>query len=97
MRIEVTQRHIDCGRRGNVSECAVALPIQQLLGPHFIFEVGQSTVCVCPVRAGRNHWYDLPRDVQEFIRTFDDEGPSKVKPISFDLPLEDLLCPSATP
>lgn len=93
MRIELTQRHIDLGERCSCYECPIARGIKEILGDDYEVEVGCSTVTIWHDGA-YTRFYELAPNAQAFIKVFDSGGAPA--PISFDLLIEDLLCPSAT-
>lgn len=81
MLIEVTQDHINKGCRKAIFDCPVAMaildkfPQYPVIVMYNYIEIGYYR---CP----------LPSEVRDFIATFDEYGPSHVKPFSFDLPVE---------
>lgn len=74
--IFVNQTHIDHGRPGTCTLCPIALAIQEATG---IQQVG---VNIVEVRID-GKYFDLPREVTEFINQFDAGG--SVEPFEFEL------------
>lgn len=74
MKITVTQKHINKGKRGACLGCPIALAlldkgIEAIVGLED-FSVGDA-------------WYKLPGTAIQFRETFDNEGRNRVKPVSF--------------
>lgn len=76
VKIEVTQKHIDSGKRADCYYCPIALAIMPkrtlLITPSLFFPLW-----------GRETMKRLPREVRWFIASFDEK--ENVEPFSFDL------------
>ena len=85
MKIEVTQAHIDAGRPGNCCACPVALAIQEALPK--VWNV--SVASFIRLKATDGTYVDclVPPAVSVFIDAFDDGGPKRVQPFTFNLPV----------
>ena len=81
MKIEVTQAHIDAGKRGRYTKCPVALAVKDALGVKLV-KVGSD------IHIGRPHMaiiHRTPDEVASFIDAFDHNQSHGVTPFSFDL------------
>lgn len=88
MKVIVTQKHIDQGRRHNPCRCPVALALDDLLvppgGPTRYVYVGDESGWVGP-DADHAYRFRLPNAAQAFIRNFDETGPKAVSPCEFNI------------
>lgn len=80
VRIEVKQRHIQDGVKGECFMCPVALAVTEIT--HCMTRVGTEFIKVYDEPFQK---FEMPAEVAKFIEEFDD-GDS-VQPFSFDLPL----------
>ena len=83
MIIEVKQKHIDNGQKFRSVRCPVALAAKETVGPEVQLIFGPDYFVVAGHPRAR---YDLPLEVQDFIRAFDDGLP--VQPFTFELNYE---------
>ena len=81
MKVTITQQHIDQGKPGRASECALASAIQEATGqPHW---VGYS-----------RHWEDkadkkrMSREAMDFVRWFDGAQGLKAGPREIEIDLQ---------
>lgn len=77
MKIQVTQKHINEGKRGECFNCPIALALLEATGQQW--DVSFHMAC---------SWHynlNLPEIAQEFIGRFDYE--KTVKPFEFELPI----------
>ena len=83
MMIEVTQAHIDAGKRQRCTKCPVALAVKEALGVKLV-KVGEGIVI------GRPYMVELrtPDRVASFVGAFDRNQPFGIEPFSFDLGIE---------
>ena len=81
MKIEVTQAHIDAGKRGRCTKCPVALAIMDKLNVKRV-RVGSRVIEI-----GRPHMdiYRTPEEVDYFITAFDENWSHAVEPFGFEL------------
>ena len=80
MKIEVTQAHIDAGKRGRCTKCPVSLAIMDALDVKRVMVGSQ-------IKIGRPHMISLltPETVDGFIQAFDGNWSHGVTPFSFEL------------
>ena len=82
MRIEVTQAHIDAGKRKRSTKCPVALAIKEALGVQYVMVED-----LIHIGRGLLHGHRTPDIVCAFICAFD-RNQSGLMPFSFDLEIE---------
>lgn len=90
MKVKITQKHIDEGKRHHPCKCPIALALDELLvppgGPTRYIYVGDESAWV-----GRDektcHRFRLPLEARQFIRAFDERGSKIVSPCEMDLPI----------
>jgi hypothetical protein len=86
--INVTQEHIDKGKKISCSNCPVALAIGERVTTESVY-VHPRFIYLGKLMTER----DLPKEAQRFIRRFD--GEKEVEPFSFDLDIPDELLAEA--
>ena len=81
MRIQVTQAHIDAGKRKRCTKCPVALAVREALGIRLV-KVGFESIFL-----GRPHMTHVrfPHEIEGFMLAFDDNWSHGVTPFAFDL------------
>lgn len=79
MRVKVLQHHIDQGKRGKVSSCAIALALQEQFPEAADIRVGQFGMVV------NDYSWSFSREsgIPDFIRSFDAGLP--VQPFEFEI------------
>jgi hypothetical protein len=88
--VQVTKADIIAGRKGDVSNCAVARAVKR---------TGAKSVAIdgdiAFKKGGKSYAGTLPAKVQNWIRKFDDLNLEKtsLKPLSFTVKLEDVTIP----
>ena len=82
MRINVTQRDIDYGKRGNAYSCPVSRAIKRNSKVRAV-TVGITTARIYPLHEVQSKVFFLPRFVTQFITEFDAER--DVKPFTFKI------------
>ncbi len=97
--VQVTQEHIQQGRRNKCKRCPIALAINELLMSGLISVVSDGTVAVIDIAwvliPNEESWYetlareDTPPSAAKFIHDFD-RG-FEVRPFSFQLRLPDIF------
>jgi hypothetical protein len=78
--IDVTQEHIDKGRKFNAQRCPISLAIKESTGKNNTVGIGGATLYRNFFADGR---YELPLSARLFIINFD--GDRSVEPFSFIL------------
>jgi hypothetical protein len=78
MLINVTQEHIDKGKRGSVIFCPVARAVREVFGDGVVASGAGILI--------KGYHHHVPHIVQEFMQNFDTTKP--VKPFSFELETE---------
>jgi hypothetical protein len=81
MKVDITQKHIDNGKRFSSFMCPLALALEDAC-PGRRFSVGPSTATIFELD-GEEQTYRLPPKAQEFVATFDRQLP--VEPLGFEL------------
>lgn len=85
--IEVTQKHIDEGKRGEANTCAVALALTDATGYSASVGTFSGTLFKIDRLSGVVADFDLPKPVTKWIKAFD--SGSTVTPMSFEIDLPD--------
>lgn len=84
MKIEVTQEDINKGQQCSKCYCPIALAINRVL------ETNTPNVMVFPSSCNYSYknvlyFKDFPKEVKNFVETFDEFGHEFVKPFNFEL------------
>lgn len=75
MQVKVLQHHIDEGKRGSATRCAVAMALREQFPE--LDARRDIVVGALAVRIGDTEWR---HDGQDFVSTFDKQGPGAVSP-----------------